>query len=125
MEEESGGGGQQNSWISEGDQQPQGGPQAPEGVSSNQSTAVDIDPFRLIDHFLVFALTLFYSDGDRKLKKYILLMRITNMVTTILMCLAAVLVLVSNPEVSTAILALYILFVFFFDWIFFLFNTSC
>jgi len=58
MEEESGGGGQQNSWISEGDQ-PQGGPQAPEGVSSNQSTAIDIDPFRLIDHFLVFLHFLF------------------------------------------------------------------
>ena len=37
-----------------------------------------------------------------------LYMRITNMVTTIIMCLAAVLVLLGNPSASTAIIALYI-----------------
>lgn len=45
---------------------------------------------------------------DPELKKYMLYMRITNMVTTVIMCLAAVLVLMGNPDASTAIISLYI-----------------
>lgn len=42
------------------------------------------------------------------LKRYILYMRLTNVATTVLMCLAAVLVLAGSPEISLAILSLYV-----------------